>query len=82
MNELKEGQSYQIALLRDLSVCQANRKPSKNFDLKKGQKFKGEYTMTTTVDKYTGFKVVEFEDEVFLPHLSFKTEEFKNGVSV
>ena len=71
----KPGKSYQITILRDISICQANKKPPKVFELKKGQVLNGEYISTTAVSKYSGFKIVELEDEVFLPHLSFKTEE-------
>lgn len=78
----KPGKSYKITLLRDISTCQANNKPAKVFELKKGQVLKGEYTMTTAVSKYSGFKIAELEDEVYLPHLSFKTEELKNGVPI
>ena len=60
----------------------SKQKSTKAFDLKKGQVFKGEYTMTTAVSKYSGFKIKEFEDEVYFPHLSFKTEELKDGVQI
>ena len=72
--ELILGQKVRLTVLKDITVCQATKTPSKEFKLEPERQVVGTFVERTYKGDHC-FNIPEFEDEVFFPSKSIVVAE-------